>query len=95
MGEAATVTSFAGTAVGVRSVIAAGDGVLDAVGVRGVTAIGAVFTTTLAMSGAISDRRSDMAEGMLSRSNQSRNTSTRKTTICHSHLHPQPAGVGS
>ena len=36
-----------------------------------------------------------MAEGMLSRSNQSRNTSTRKTTICHSHLHPQPAGVGS
>ena len=95
MGEAATVTSFAGTAVGVRSVIAAGDGVVAAVEVRGVTAPGSVVTTTLSISGAIWDRRSDMAEGMLSRSNQSRNTSTRKTTICHSHLHPQPAGLGS
>ena len=80
---------------GVGELIAGGASGDAIVGVEELVAPGSVVTTTLSISGAIWDRRSDMAEGMLSRCNQSRNTSTRKTTICHSHLHPQPAGLGS
>ena len=93
VGERTWVGARDGDAVGVRTVITTGVGEETSVGVGGFTAAGAVFATSVAMIGAISDRSSDAAGPILSLSIQRMKASKMKTVMSQNGLHPQPEGL--